>query len=308
MSEISDAIERAAERVPRMQLRYLRVLVLLHMHREMGSGDARRALDIRHSAWMRITTSLQDLGYITSTVDKTDRRRVILALTVKGQRLMAFIQGADAMTNPIITWPYRLRAGHSPTPAQGACIMDAINWLMHGEHGDAPPCVAPPLRGYCIPGNDAMPDNVRQRFLPFAHRLAGSASPEHDAARVRVLVLGAVRVFASRALDAEGLTQEAARLRALPDDATYEEMRAAAARAAARAAAYAAYAAARAAADAAAYAADAAAYADGVWDDYFAVLDAALRAGPEGEPWSADAVERGGGSTSRRAGWPRCAA
>jgi hypothetical protein len=30
-----------------------------------------------------------------------------------------------------------------------------------------------------------------------------------------------------------------------------------------------------------------------VWGDYFAVLDAALNAGPQGEPWSADAVAHG---------------
>ena len=29
------------------------------------------------------------------------------------------------------------------------------------------------------------------------------------------------------------------------------------------------------------------------WGDYFPVLDAALSAGPQGEPWSADVIERG---------------
>jgi hypothetical protein len=29
------------------------------------------------------------------------------------------------------------------------------------------------------------------------------------------------------------------------------------------------------------------------WDDYFVVLDSALNAGPQGKPWSADAVDLG---------------
>ena len=28
-----------------------------------------------------------------------------------------------------------------------------------------------------------------------------------------------------------------------------------------------------------------------VWNDYYAVLDAVLNAGPQGEPWSADALD-----------------
>ena len=29
------------------------------------------------------------------------------------------------------------------------------------------------------------------------------------------------------------------------------------------------------------------------WDDYFGVLEDVLKAGPQGEPWSADAIETG---------------
>jgi len=251
-----------------------------------------------------------------------------------------------------ITWPYVLRKGHSDNPAEGACAMDAVNWLVHGKHGDAPECACPLIARFVIGGNDAMPDDVRQRLLTYLPRIAGSRSEEHEAARLRVLVLSAVRVFASRALGAAGLTEPAAHLRTLPDDASYSGLRDAADAAmwAADAATGVADAAARAAADAAAraaadamawaavdataraatawaaraataWAADAAARAAGAaraartaeraatwaaaraaaraatwsatWDDYFLVLDAVLAAGPQGEPWGADAIERG---------------
>jgi hypothetical protein len=191
----------------------------------------------------------------------------------------------------LITWPYLLRRGHTDNPAEGACAMDAINWLAHGRHGDAPECACPVIAAYVMRGNDEMPDEVRQRLLPFLHRIAGSRSHAHEAARLRVLVLAAVRVFVPRALDAIDLHERARQLRALPDDVTYTAARAAAVARAAPAGADAAARAAARAADAAARAADAAAGA--AWNDYFSVLDQALDSGPQGEPWSADAVAAG---------------
>ena len=115
-------------------------------------------------------------------------------------------------------WPYTLRRGHSNAPAEGACAMDAVNWLVHGKHGDTPECACPVIGAYVIAGNDAMPDDVRQKLLPYLHRIAGSRSKNHQWARARALVLGAVRVVAPMALDAAGLSEHAAFLRSLPDD------------------------------------------------------------------------------------------
>ena len=233
-------------------------------------------------------------------------------------------------------WPYTLRRGHSDNPAQGACAMDAVNWLVHGKHGDTPKCACPVIGAYVIAGNDAMPDDVRQKLLPYLHRIAGSRSKNHQWARARALALGAVRVVAPMALDAAGLSEHAAFLRSLPDDVpldaagiaareattaareafgrgscvlgrrtpdlTDEMVVAARAREASARAAEAAemVAATKAAKGSAAStakdfaeAAMLAAYATSetqVWDPYFAVLDDALFAGPQGEPWSADAV------------------
>lgn len=209
-----------------------------------------------------------------------------------------------------VTWPYFLRRGHSDNPAEGACAMDAVNWLAHGQHGDRPECACPLISSYVISGNDTMPDAVRQRLLPYLHRIAGSRSVEHEAARLRVIVLGVVRIFAPRALNIVRQCKHAATLRSLPDDVTYEaatEAVVAAARVAwakalwvPGAAGRAARAAMGAAADATARvvewrsiaAAGSAAEAVMAWDDYFAVLDAALAAGPQGEAWSVDVVTR----------------
>ncbi len=248
------------------------------------------------------------------------------------------------MTN-IVTWPYFLRRGHSDDPSRGACAMDAVNWLAHGEHGDHPICACPIISEFVIKGNDAMPDDVRQRLLNYLPRIAGSRSPDHEARRLRVLVLGAVRVFAPIALDIAGLPAEAERLRSLPDNCSYEaaeavvvvariaaakrmvaaEREEATARMAvmtgtlaARSAVVARMAVATAAATtmaarvtwaavtartartattatmAASLAAKSAM--EGpieAWDAYFVVLDQCLAAGPQGEPWSADAVSQG---------------
>lgn len=199
--------------------------------------------------------------------------------------------------------------------------MDAVNWLVHGKHGDEPECACPIVAAYVIQGNDAMPDDIRQRLLGYLHRIAGSRNADSENARLRVLVLAAARMFVPLALDATGLTVKATKLRLLPDDTTFEDLEIAtraartagaeeatwaawpartagveaatwAALAAREAGAEAAKAAARAATRAAA-AAHAAGWLTGNWDAYFDVLDAVLNAGPQGEPWSADTVADG---------------
>lgn len=199
---------------------------------------------------------------------------------------------------PIITWPYVLRRGHSKNPAGGACAMDAINWLVHGKHGDKPDCACPVIGKYVIGLNDAMPDDQRQRLLAFLPRIAGSRSAAHKQARGEILARGAVRVIAPIALDAAGLDTQAAALRALSPDCTVStaaakaKAAAAAAEAAEVAEVAAAWAAAWAEEAAAAWAAKAAAAA-AAWDAALTLLDDALSAGPQGEPWSADVVDAG---------------
>ena len=189
--------------------------------------------------------------------------------------------------------------------------MDAVNWLAHGKHGDKPECACPVIGAYVIRGNDRMDDITRQRLKAYLHRIAGSRSKAHETVRLRILILAAVRVFTPVMFDQAGLIDEAEKLRALPNDATFTELKkaakaaaeaaeAAAAEAAAWAAAWAAWAVeaaetaetAEAARAAAAVAARSASKISD-WDLYFTVLDDALNAGPQGEPWSVDVIRVG---------------
>ena len=250
----------------------------------------------------------------------------------------------------IVTWPYFLRRGHSEDPSKGACAMDAINWLVHGVHGDHPACASPAISSFVMKGNDSMPDDTRQRLLAFLPRIAGSRSEAHEEARVAIMVIAAQRWAVVAATEAATAKWSAAAAAATKAAATTEAAKwsaeaaaeAATAKwseavAAARRAAWAAAAATEAAAaatakwsaEAAKWAAEAAAAAKWaawaaaaekwaeaagwaaraakwaawaaaahspteetvVWNDYYAVLDAVLNAGPQGEPWSADALD-----------------
>ena len=101
--------------------------------------------------------------------------------------------------------------------------MAAIAHLVEGRRSDMPDCVSPVLRAFTVPANDAMDNETRQRFLPFLHRLAGSVDPEAEGARLRIVVLAALRIFTPAALHAAGLSAEAAKLRQIPDDVDWKE-------------------------------------------------------------------------------------
>lgn len=217
--------------------------------------------------------------------------------------------------NKMFTWEYILRRGHSKNPFSGACAMDAVSWLVYGRHGDTPECVSPVIATYVRNGNDLMPDDVRQRLLPYLHRIAGSRSGEHEGARLRIVILATARLFAARAMHGAGLLEIAAALRSIPDDASYcdiKDLCLSIAASCADASASSAACAAASAASCARASASASTYADTTsifgcasaaivhsvrsgcaWDDYFTTLDMVIKAGPEGEPWSADARDAG---------------
>ena len=178
-------------------------------------------------------------------------------------------------------WRYDLRAGNSDHPRHGACLYDAANWLLYGRIGDDPPCACPVIRKYAIGLNDAMPDPVRQRLKPFILRVIGNRDQAAEPARLRLIVLETARRILPLALD--HLPTQQAALRALPDDAPYEQIAAAAAYDAADAADAAAYAAA---------AADAAADADLVWSTALDILDRALRIGRQSPEFDLPTVTR----------------
>jgi hypothetical protein len=224
----------------------------------------------------------------------------------------------------MFTWPYHLKVGHSDDPAAGTCAMDAINWLVHGEHGDHPKCACPLITGFVIRSNDLMPDDVRQGLLIFLHRIAGSLSEASIAARLKVLAYHTIEAGA-QLCDTLGLQQQASAYRALhAKDLTYSQI----SFAANRIRNFTHNAARRNFQDrngdrsslfiqqseyiaeflreltfpavdldrAGAYAttiANGVAVQTGYWQRVFNTLDAMLNAGPQGEPWSADVVDCG---------------
>ena len=189
--------------------------------------------------------------------------------------------------------------------APGQCLMEAVALLAGEEKTDAPACACPVLAAYGRRLNDAMGrgakgDALRAKYLAdLAPLLVGSRStPEVERARALVLADHAVRVFVPLALDAAGLAEEAAKMRAIDpirdrDTARAADAAARAADAAARADAGAADA--RGAARGAAWAAADAAYAAADTDTDTA--DAAARAAG----WAADAAAADAWAAARNA-------
>ena len=185
-----------------------------------------------------------------------------------------------------------LKKGAHTNPRAGMCIMEAVAWWFGEDHTDYPECVSHVLREYCMNLNDRMPNDVRQRLVPYIPRLAGTAGDGGDQERAEMAAMRAVNVFAPKALRKMGLHEHAdACERASTLDEAWEAAGAAYAATdpttPVYAAAYdasAAYAAANATyADAAAFAANAANYAAyaALWDDALTLLDDMLALGAE---------------------------
>lgn len=83
-------------------------------------------------------------------------------------------------------WSYltdwKLKAGSHefPGPDGGTCINEAaiiaagFEYKRVGSFHDLPPCFSPVLGQWLITGNDITRDGLRQAFMPFVHKLAGT--------------------------------------------------------------------------------------------------------------------------------------
>ena len=111
-----------------------------------------------------------------------------------------------------------LEAGGHDSPETGLCLLEAVAYVTGLPHSDQPPCACPVVTRYAMALNDRMPDDQRQRLLPYIVRIAGSkATPEVERLRAYKAATYAVKVFAPLVLDARGFTDHAATLRAVPD-------------------------------------------------------------------------------------------
>ena len=131
----------------------------------------------------------------------------------------------------------------SHAPDHTFCVMEAVAYVAGEAWSDQPQCVDPVLTAYCIRLNDHWNDEQRQALKPYIARLVGTKGDLHlSRKRAFMAADAAVRIFAPLALDARGLPERAAKLRAVPAivDRASALAAAAAANAAANAAAYAA--------------------------------------------------------------------
>lgn len=90
---------------------------------------------------------------------------------------------------------FKLRAGAGGgDPKDGLCYMETVALIAGEPISDQPKCACPIVTDFGIGLNDTLSDNLRTRLLPLAWAAAGTASPEHAAARLKILGLAACDV------------------------------------------------------------------------------------------------------------------
>src|SRR5690348_205251 len=120
----------------------------------------------------------------------------------------------------ILNWRLLSGSHEFPGPDGGTCINEAaivaagFRYRAINDVQDMPSCFSRIIAKFALTLNDRMPNDQRQRLLPFVARLAGTADTrEVEWQRVEYLALAAVNKFAVRALDAAGLHDAAQKCR-----------------------------------------------------------------------------------------------
>ena len=189
----------------------------------------------------------------------------------------------------LLNWKLQTGSHKFPGPDGGTCINEAaivvagFKYKSISSASDCPPCFSVVFSSYLLTLNDKMPDDVRQKLIPFATKLAGSAdSNEIERERCEYIIREVTHRIIAPMLDKD-YPKHAKALRAAN---TMQEIKVAANAAYAAATAYAAaYAAAHAAANAAAYAAYAAATAyASAWDIAIDIANEAFAIGKQADP------------------------
>ena len=117
----------------------------------------------------------------------------------------------------------KLDSGGHNSVEKGSCLLEAASYVAGEPWSDHPKCVSQVLGAFGRHLNDGLSDENRQKLIPFIPLLLSTADDGQDPARRRMAADWSIRVGTPRWLDAAGLTDAAARLRALApivDDAT----------------------------------------------------------------------------------------
>jgi len=106
-----------------------------------------------------------------------------------------------------------LAHGGHDTREDGTCLLEAVAWMAGEAHTDHPACVSPILAAYGRALNDLLPDEPRQRLLPYRRPMIGTRGDGLDEARGYLALDWLIRTYTPAWLDVAGLTAEAATLR-----------------------------------------------------------------------------------------------
>ena len=110
---------------------------------------------------------------------------------------------------------------------EGMCAMEAAAWLAGEEHSYRSKYVSVVLREPLVKLNDGLDDAWRQKLLPFVPRILGTMDDGKDEARRWLATDWLLRVHTPAWLDAGGMTEIAADIRALPKVCDLASLRAA---------------------------------------------------------------------------------
>ena len=109
----------------------------------------------------------------------------------------------------------KLSAGAHPEGSKAMCVMELSAYLVNGWT-DHPACVSPVIAQFCRSWNDGMNDTDRQRLLPYAVKVLGTATTKADEeTRAWLACDWLIRVQTPAWLRLAGLEKEAQALGAL---------------------------------------------------------------------------------------------
>jgi len=111
-----------------------------------------------------------------------------------------------------------LKQGSHRARKDGMCAMEAAAYVAGEKHSDHPACVCPVIGAFMRSRNDNLPDDESRTrlLLPLIPKIIGTrATPEVERARAYMALDWLARECAPAWLDAAGLSEHAAALRAL---------------------------------------------------------------------------------------------
>ncbi len=113
----------------------------------------------------------------------------------------------------------KLQAGAHPDANVGEwCVMEAVAWAAGEPWTDRPQCVSPVIGAYLRRLNDDLDDDGRQELVPYIFKVIGTNTGPEDEERRRWLVANWMLQHHLPAwLDAAGLSEQAAIVRAIPE-------------------------------------------------------------------------------------------